>query len=137
VTFWRWVALAGGVLGWVLVGLMAWSTGGVVRESTQPVGVRYDTDPAVSPYRLVIRKGDLECCYLMPPLVRRYEIYLGLDESGDGYGVYLDLPDVPLGNVDEFFAAVKVRWSRDGVRLVPPRGRYELFVPAEVFTGGR
>ncbi len=107
--------------------------------STQPLSVRYDTDPTRVPYRLVVRETDLECCGLFA-LERRYEVYVGRDPADQiVYGVFLDLPEDPFDDPEAYFAAVEVRWSPEGVRLVAPETEpaYELFVPASRFTRGR
>jgi hypothetical protein len=89
---------------------------------------------------VVVREAELECCALIPPLERRYEVYIGRDAADEiAYGVFLDLPEAPFDEPEAYFAAMEVRWSPGGVRLVAPSGEpaYELFLPASRFTGGR
>jgi len=135
-----WLVLVGGLVGWALLFLVSWPSGEVVLVSTQPSSVRYDTDPGRAPYRVVVREAELECCALIPPLERRYEVYIGRDAADEiAYGVFLDLPEAPFDEPEAYFAAMEVRWSPGGVRLVAPSGEpaYEFFLSASRFAGGR
>ena len=104
----------------------------VVAISVQPPSLPYDGH---GPYRLaVVREGyDLDLLFLEP----EYTLYLGRDEGEPVYGHYLPFDFYP-GAEDErrHIRRSSVRWSPAGATFHSASG-HRVFVPQELFTGGR
>lgn len=107
----------------------------VVQTWQQPADVQYDD--ASPHYYLSIVESDLDWRGFPLDVRRRYFIYVGRDAGRPTYGHIIDYSFHASGaSLQNHIARSQVEWSSDGVTFREASG-HVLFIPAEMFTGGR
>jgi len=115
--------------------LIAWSrpTRQVVWQSCQPDTISYDS---YDPYCLAVVEGDVNWTFMPLTVMRHHFLFVGRGTE-IGYGHYVDYsPQFSAYDKAEYLAGVQLDWTVEGVTFIEPSG-HRLFVPADMFTGGR
>ena len=106
----------------------------VVARWRQPAGIPYDNR---GPYYMCVVARDLDWRGFPLHLERNYFIYLGRDEGTPSYGDMIKYSfHTSYESIEEFLEKAQVQWTPEGVTLALPSG-HRLFVPEDMFTGGR
>lgn len=122
------------LLALVTVFLMHRATLDVVHQWKQPADVSYADGGS---YYVSVVEGDLDWRGFPFQVERNHFIYAGRDAGMPSHGHLIDYsfhtyPD----DLSTFLGKARAHWTVDGVRLDLPSG-HQLFIPDEMFTGGR
>ena len=105
----------------------------VVQTWKQAEDIHYDE----ATYYLSVVEGEPDWHGFPVHVGRHYFVYVGRESGTPTYGHMVDFSFYPLsGDLDEDIRQSGVEWSAEGVRLKTVSGD-ELFVPKEMFMGGR
>lgn len=106
----------------------------VLHTWTQPDSISYDS---FDPYHFSVVEGDLEWRGFPFSVSRRHFIYVGIEAGRPTYGHMIDFSfhqeTMPL---EEHLDRSSVLWTEEGVTFYEASG-HELFIPREMFVGGR
>jgi hypothetical protein len=109
----------------------------VVAQWKQPASVQYD---GVGPYYLSVFESDYDWRGFPLDWSRRYSIYVGRDSGSPSYGHELDFTFYPMesdhSDVRTAIKNSKTEWQSEGVLFITTSG-HRLFIPKDMFTGGR
>lgn len=128
------VGLVAAVLALGLMWVLHWQSLTVVAQWKQPATITYD---GAGPFYLSVVETDLDWRGFPIHVERNYIIYVGRDESTPSHGHMVKFSfHNGYEDLREFLSKATVIWSADGVALELPSG-HRLFVPKDMFTGGR
>lgn len=106
----------------------------VVHQWEQPASITYDD---WGPYYLSVVESDLDWRGFPLHVERNHFIYVGRDAGSPAYGHMVDFSFHPYPeDLERFLDRAEVEWTAAGVLLELPSG-HRLFIPADMFTGGR
>jgi len=128
VVFWTWSIAVCSAL---LLLLLHWPSGTVVATCQQPSSLQYD---GRGPYCLSIVERDIDWLHLPPR--RKYRIYAGRDSGTADYGHWIDFSFHTVEDLASFLGKPEATWTAEGVELDLESG-HRLYIPADMFTGGR
>ncbi len=118
----------------VVVFLMHRASLDVVHQWKQPADITYDGG---GPYYVSVVEGDLDWRGFPLHVERNHFIYAGRDAGKPSYGHMIDFSFHPFpDDLPTFLGKAQAHWMPEGVRLDLPSG-HQLFIPKEMFTGGR
>lgn len=90
-----------------------------------------------SRYYATILEGQPDTRGFPLSLGRRYVLYVGRESGKPGYGHFVDVSFYPGGeDMESHIGRSRAEWEEDGLRLTSASG-HVLFVPEEMYTGGR
>jgi hypothetical protein len=108
----------------------------VVHTWKQPSQVNYQSN---DPYYLSVLESDRDWRdypFTFEPKYR-YLIYVGINDKTPSYGHFLEFPfDPVVTGIDGYLNQSTVTWTPAGVTLKTPT-QHELFIPKQMFIGGR
>lgn len=90
-----------------------------------------------SRYYATVLEGQVDTRGFPLSLGRRYVLYVGRESGEPGYGHFVDISFYPGGeDIEEHIGRSSAEWQEDGLRFTSASG-HVLFVPEEMYTGGR
>jgi len=106
----------------------------VIHQWKQPAQITYD---GLGPYYMSVVESDLDWSGFPLHVERNYFIYVGRDPGKPSYGHWVKFsfhtfPD----DLKTFLSKADAQWTDQGVELILPSG-HRLFIPKDMFTGGR
>jgi hypothetical protein len=106
----------------------------VVAHWPQSPEVKYE---AGDPYHFLVVESDPDWRGVPFQLGRNYFLLVGREISGDQYGYRVDYSfHSPTADVEAHIRRCSVEWTPPGVWFREPSGQ-QLFIPSELFVGGR
>lgn len=106
----------------------------IVMQWQQPESIRYDQ---FEPYYFKVVEADIDWKYFPFQWQRHYYIYVGRESGVPTYGHYLEFSFHPeVNDLETHLKRSQVEWLEQGVRFNEASG-HQLFIPEELFTGGR
>lgn len=106
----------------------------VVCEWKQPDTIDYTS---FGPYYLSVVSADIDWHGFPIHTERNYFIYVGRESGKPTYGHMIKFSFHPTGpNTEDFIKQSVVEWNDSGVIFTPQSG-HQLFIPKDMFIGGR
>lgn len=110
------------------------TTNRLIAEWQQSASVDYKS---AGPYYLSVTEGNVDWSWFQLGWERHYNIYVGRESGGSGYGHYVEFSFYPGDeDLESHIKKSRVEWSEAGVTFNVPSG-HVLFVPKRMFVGGR
>jgi hypothetical protein len=112
-------------------------TNTVVWQTCQPDSVMYDD---FDPYCLSVVEGAADMQFVPFRMGRVHYLFVGRGTGAPSYGHYVAYTPQYVhfapADLADYLTEAAVEWEADGLTFVEPSG-HRLYIPAEMFTGGR